>query len=131
MMDWVTMVLLRILFLGRADADGARGVEDQEEAALPLVDTPHQLAGDPLEGGGRPLERVLLDLDDFADLVDEEADNPVVGADDEVHGQRLAGIGPVTELKAAAEVDGGDDLSPKVDEAADDIGGQRDAGHLL
>ena len=56
---------------------------------------------------------------------------PVNGADDEVHGQGLGGVGPVGETEAPAEVDGGHDLSAEVDEAADDGCGQRHPGHLL
>jgi hypothetical protein len=37
----------------------------------------------------------------------------------------------VGELEAAAEVDGGHDLAPEVDEAPDHRGGQRHPGHLL
>jgi hypothetical protein len=108
---------------------GGSGVEVEEDAVFQFVDAGGDGADGLLEGDGYVLELVVGEVEDFADVVDDEADGFVGEADDEVHaGEILRGAG---QAEPFAEVDGGDDLAAEVDEAADDGGGEGDAGHGL
>jgi len=83
----------------------SRGIEDQEETILQHDDSGHQLANDCRHSRRRPLERVTLELENVADLVDEQADCAVGGTDHDVHGPLVVGsrrqIEAVTEIVAS------------------------------
>ena len=57
-----------------------------------------------------------LELENVADLVDEQADCAVVGTDHDVHGPLVVGSG--RQIEAASQIDGRDDLAAQVDQSA-------------
>jgi hypothetical protein len=73
------------------------------------VDAPDEVPGDTGQGLGRGLEGLGLHLDHVADVVDQKADGAIVGANHHVHGGAVGRS--LAQLEAAAQVDGGDDLT--------------------
>src|ERR1019366_8397078 len=77
----------------------------------------------------RGLEVLILDFQDIADLIHEEADGAVVVAYYDVH--REVCRGTWMQAQTTSQVNRRDDLSTQVDEAVDGRGRQGDASHYL
>jgi hypothetical protein len=58
-------------------------VEQQQQLAIELVDAADQVSRRPAQRRWRRLERVRADLENVADLVDQQTDDAVLGADDD------------------------------------------------
>jgi len=72
---------------------------------------------------------VLVHFDDIADLVDEEAHRPVVGANYDINRQLTNRA--VCHTKATSQIDSRDNLATQVDQAADYFGNKWHPRHLL
>ena len=70
----------------RDDVEDAAGVEGEEQAVGQGVGAEQEVPDALVDRARRLLERHLGDLEDAADLVDEQADRLVVDADDDVDG---------------------------------------------
>ena len=83
----------------------------------------HQLSRHSTDVVRRHLEGVPLDLQHIADLVHQQAHHPVLGSHH--HVQRRAASRARGQLQSSSHVDGGHDLSSKVDQPLDHIRRQR------
>src|SRR5690606_32083433 len=90
-------------------------VQGEEQPPVQLVGTADEPAHLGAERARRGLEVGLVDLDDVADLVDEQAEVIAADLDDDHH--RLDALGQRRQAEAHAQVDGQDDLAAEVHQA--------------
>src|SRR3569833_3169919 len=103
--------------------------QNQQQLAAQLEHAFDQFTPQVLQGLWQGLGQVWRHGQHVADVVHQQVDGAIVAAQDHVHGQHARR--PRSQAQPLPKVQGGDDLSAQVDEAADDGGGQRHPRHLL
>ena len=105
------------LFLLTDEPDNFVDIEAEKKGVIQLISAGNELPDVSVEGVRCPLEGRFIDGDNLIDRVNLEADDGVnTGSDNDIH-QRVF-IFSAREVEPASKVDGGNDLSPKVEETA-------------